>query len=97
MKEKKFDKEYRSVDGLGFQENESQEMILEGYAVVWDSETLMGTEERGYYEVIQKNAFDGTHWKADKGCRRNYEYTLEGGRLSYGASCSFCSTCAFGK
>lgn len=58
MKEKKFDKEYRSVDGLGFQENESQEMILEGYAVVWDSETLMGTEERGYYEVIAKNAFD---------------------------------------
>ena len=51
------EKEFRNSN-LGYQENENQEMILEGYAVVWDSETLMGTEERGYYEVIAKGSID---------------------------------------
>lgn len=57
MKEK-LDKEYRSIDGLGFQESESKEMILEGYAIVFNTPTLIGDEERGYYEVIDNHALD---------------------------------------
>lgn len=33
-------------------------MIVEGYAVTFDKETLIGDEEHGFYEVIDKKAFD---------------------------------------
>ena len=44
-------------------ENESGKMIIEGYAAVFDEETLIGNEEWGFYERIEKGAFDGTMMK----------------------------------
>lgn len=44
-------------------ENESGKMIIEGYAAVFDEETLIGGEEWGFYERIEKGAFDGTMMK----------------------------------
>lgn len=39
--------------------DESGDMIIEGYAAVFDSETLIGSEKRGFYEKIARGAFDG--------------------------------------
>lgn len=45
-------------------ENEqSGKMIIEGYAAVFDSETLIGDESWGFYERIDKRAFDGANMK----------------------------------
>ena len=44
-------------------EGETGEMIIEGYAAVFDSETLIGSEEWGFYERIAKGAFDGANLK----------------------------------
>ena len=33
-------------------------MILEGYAIVFEQETLIGDEERGFKEIISKDAVD---------------------------------------
>lgn len=38
--------------------DEGEELILEGYPIVWDSETLIGDEEYGFYESIAKGAVD---------------------------------------
>ena len=38
-------------------------MIIEGYAAVFDSETLIGTEDWGFYESIDKRAFEGANMK----------------------------------
>lgn len=38
-------------------------MIIEGYAAVFDSETLIGSEEWGFYESIDKRAFEGANMK----------------------------------
>lgn len=38
---------------------ESAEMILEGYACVFDERTLIGSEEYGFYEIIDRDAFNG--------------------------------------
>lgn len=46
----------------GDDENDGK-MIIEGYAAVFDSETLIGNEEWGFYERIEKNAFDGANMK----------------------------------
>lgn len=35
-------------------------MILEGYAICFDSETLIGNEDHGFYEVIDRNALADT-------------------------------------
>lgn len=42
---------------------EESKMIIEGYAAVYDSETLIGDESWGFYERIQKGAFDGADMK----------------------------------
>lgn len=44
-------------------ENESGKMIIEGYAAVFDEETLIGDEEWGFYERIDKKAFDDANMK----------------------------------
>ena len=44
-------------------EGETGEMIIEGYAAVFDSEPLIGSEEWGFYERIAKGAFDGANLK----------------------------------
>lgn len=38
-------------------------MVIEGYAVVFDKETLIGSEEWGFYESIDKRAFEETNMK----------------------------------
>ena len=44
------------------EENQSK-MIIEGYAAVFDSETLIGSEDWGFFESIDKRAFDGANMK----------------------------------
>ena len=39
-------------------DDQEQKMILEGYAVVFDQETLIGDESWGWYEKIDKKALD---------------------------------------
>ena len=43
--------------------DEESKMIVEGYAIVFDEETLIGDEERGFIEVIDKNALAETNMK----------------------------------
>ncbi len=43
--------------------NENEEMVLEGYAIVFNKETLIGDEKRGFVEVIDKNALLVTNMK----------------------------------
>lgn len=52
----KIEKREGEGDGAG-------DMIIEGYAAVFDSETLIGTEEWGFYESIDKKAFEGANMK----------------------------------
>lgn len=42
---------------------ESRKMVIEGYAAVYDEETLIGSEEYGFYERIARGAFDGANMK----------------------------------
>lgn len=41
------------------EENGSELMHASGYPVVFEKETFIGFEGRGFYEIIDKNAFDG--------------------------------------
>ena len=43
--------------------NENNEMVLEGYAIVFNKETLIGDEKRGFIEAIDKNALSQTQMK----------------------------------
>ena len=42
---------------------EETKMVVEGYAIVFDEETLIGDEERGFIETIDKNALKETNMK----------------------------------
>ena len=42
---------------------EETKMVVEGYAIVFDEETLIGDEERGFIEVVDKNALANTNVK----------------------------------
>ena len=44
-------------------DGEAEKMIVEGYAIVFDEETLIGDEERGFIETIDKNALKETNMK----------------------------------
>ena len=44
-------------------DDENKKMIVEGYAIVFDEETLIGDEERGFIEVIDKGALGSTNVK----------------------------------
>lgn len=50
------------LSNLRFNEIEN-EMVLEGYAIVFDSETLIGDEDRGFIEVIDRDALSTTKMK----------------------------------
>ena len=50
----KNDKETRLAEVRMLEED--NKMILEGYAIVFDQETLIGNEEKGFFEVISKDA-----------------------------------------
>ena len=57
----KSNKEIRlaSITGFSIEKREEEnKMIIEGYAAVYDSETLIGDEEWGFYERIERGAFD---------------------------------------
>lgn len=45
------------------EEGEDSAMVIEGYAAVFDSETLIGDKEWGFYEKIDRKAFDGANMK----------------------------------
>lgn len=57
----KKNKELR-LSEVRFEETEDKK-ILEGYALVFESETLIGDEERGFIEVIDRNALANTLMK----------------------------------
>lgn len=69
MSEKKNEKEIRLANISDFNielregESESGKMIIEGYAAVYDQEALIGDEDFGFYERIEKGAFDGANMK----------------------------------
>ena len=63
------EKEYRSLD-IDIKED-GEKLILEGRPIVFESETLIGDEERGFYEVIDKNAID---MSALKDCCLKYNH-----------------------
>ena len=44
-------------------DDENKKMIVEGYAIVFDEETLIGDEEKGFIEVIDKGALANTNMK----------------------------------
>ena len=57
----KNNKETRLAE-VRFEENEGK-MILEGYAIVFEQETLIGDQERGFKEVISRTALTDTFMK----------------------------------
>lgn len=63
MAEKITDKELRFNNIEIRSEEESDKMVVEGYAIVFNAETLIGDEERGYYESIDRNALNGANMK----------------------------------
>jgi HK97 family phage prohead protease len=54
-------KETRLAD-VKFEESEGK-MTLEGYAIVFDQETLIGNEDHGFTEVISRQALQDTQMK----------------------------------
>ena len=65
------DKEFRSVNGLEYKEENEGKLILEGYPIVFEQETLIGDEKHGFYEVIDRNAIDES---ALKDCCLKYNH-----------------------
>ena len=56
------DKEMR-FENVECREADNGELILEGYPIVWERETLIGDEEWGFYETIGRNALVGANMK----------------------------------
>lgn len=46
-----------------FKETEDNKMVLEGYALVFNQETLIGDEKNGFIESIDRNALANTNMK----------------------------------
>lgn len=61
----KKEKEQRFISSFNVEarEDDSKDMILEGYACVFGQRTLIGSEEWGFYETIDSKAFDGADMK----------------------------------
>jgi len=62
MANEKIKKEIRFASCIKRSEDSNPDegkMIVEGYAVVFDEETLIGDEEYGFFEKIDKKAFEG--------------------------------------
>ncbi|MGE4341482.1 MAG: HK97 family phage prohead protease [Bacilli bacterium] len=53
-------KEVRFSTIEGKSPDEAEKMIIEGYAIVFNQETLIGDREHGFTEVIDKRSLDGT-------------------------------------
>jgi HK97 family phage prohead protease len=43
--------------------NENNEMVLKGYALVFDKEALIGDDKRGFIEKIERTALENTNLK----------------------------------
>lgn len=52
-------KEVRFSTIEGKNPDEAEKMIIEGYAIVFNQETLIGDREHGFTEVIDKRSLDG--------------------------------------
>lgn len=68
MNEKRNEKEIRLANIADFsiehrQDDDGGKMIIEGYAAVYDDETLIGSEDFGFFERIEKGAFEGANMK----------------------------------
>ena len=68
MSEKRTEKEIRLANIADFniehrKDEDGGKMIIEGYAAVYDDETLIGSEDFGFFERIEKGAFDGANMK----------------------------------
>ena len=48
---------------IELREDEAEKMILEGYAIVFDEETLIGDEKNGFIESISRSALNETNLK----------------------------------
>jgi len=48
---------FSTIDGKST--DEAEKMIIEGYAIVFNQETLIGDREHGFTEVIDKRSIDG--------------------------------------
>lgn len=59
--EKKNDKETR-FNNIQFR-NEKDELIIEGYAIIWDEKTLIGDENYGFTESIDRHSLDKANMK----------------------------------
>lgn len=46
-----------------FKEEDEQKMVLEGYAIVFDQETLIGDIDKGFIESIDRNALKNANMK----------------------------------
>ena len=60
------DKEIRLANISNFQierREDEGKLIIEGYASIYDSETLIGDEDWGFYERIEKGAFEKANMK----------------------------------
>lgn len=51
------------LSDVSFKEEDEQKMVLEGYAIVFDQETLIGDKEKGFIESIDRNALKNAHMK----------------------------------
>lgn len=67
------DKEFR-YNAVECREEGDGQLLIEGYPIVFESETLIGNEEYGFREVISKNALDGANMK-DVPLRYNHNNT----------------------
>lgn len=69
MEDKKKEKEIRmfyvhdlTIDQRAADDG-NNEMIIEGYAAVYDSKTQIGFDDWAFYEIIERGAFDGANLK----------------------------------
>ena len=51
------------LSDVSFKEEDEQKMVLEGYAIVFDQETLIGDKEKGFIESIDRNAIKNANMK----------------------------------
>ena len=56
-------KEVRFLNIETRNEDEKESMVIEGYAIVFNQETLIGDAEYGFIEIIDKNALNGANLK----------------------------------
>ena len=51
------------LSDVSFKEEDEQKMVLEGYAIVFDQETLIGDKDKGFIESIDRNALNNANMK----------------------------------